>query len=68
MMILFYLAYQDLSEEKVHIIIESLKDLTKNYSNIKYLIAGTGEKIMKRIKGKMLKKSTYKKKFIFLVM
>ena len=27
-----------------HIIIESLKDLTKNHSNIKYLIAGTGDK------------------------
>ena len=27
-----------------HIIIESLKDLTKNYSNVKYLIAGTGDK------------------------
>ena len=67
MMILFYLAYQDLSKEKVITLsIESLKDLTKKYPNIKYLIAGTGDKNYEQELREYVEKLNLKKNIYFL--
>ena len=49
-----------------HIIIESLKDLTRKYPNIKYLIAGTGDKNYEQELRVFVEKTQFAKKYLFL--